>query len=90
MNSRLKNITFSLPMEYIEKLRKYSKENIISSMNAGIRDALDDYFKKQEKKRIHEIMKEASSDKLFLNDINETMSACKASDKENLGGNEDW
>lgn len=74
MSSSLKNVTFSLPVEYIDKLREYSKSKIIPSMNAGIRDALDNYFKMQEKKNVYEIMKKASSDKLLLNDISETMS----------------
>lgn len=90
MTSTLKNVTFSLPVEYIDKLREYSKSNIIPSMNAGIRDALDNYFKMQEKKKAYEIMKEASSDKLLLNDINETMSAYNFSDEENNGGNDNW
>jgi hypothetical protein len=90
MTSNLKNVTFSLPVEYIDKLREYSKSNIIPSMNAGIRDALDNYFKMQEKKKAYEIMKEASSDKLLLNDINETMSAYNFSDEENNGGNDNW
>lgn len=90
MTSTLKNVTFSLPVEYIDKLREYSKSNIIPSMNAGIRDALDNYFKMQEKKKAYEIMKEASSDKLLLNDIKETMSAYNFSDEENNGGNDNW
>jgi len=90
MRSRLKNITFSLPEDYIEKLREYSRKDIIPSMNAGIRDALENYFKMKEKMLNYEIMKEASSDKLLLNDINETTNAYRYSDSENNGGNENW
>jgi hypothetical protein len=90
MSSKLKNVTFSLPVEYIDKLRDYSKKKIIPSMNAGVRNALDDYFKKQEKKRIYETIKSASSDRLFLNDIDETMSAYKTIDEENSRRSEDW
>ena len=90
MNSGLKSITFSLPVEYIDKLREYSKNKIIPSMNAGIRDALDNYFKLQEKKRVYEIMKEASTDNLLLNDISESMAAFNCIDEDADGGNEDW
>ncbi|HRX42664.1 MAG TPA: hypothetical protein P5315_07800 [Clostridia bacterium] len=90
MNSGLKSITFSLPVEYIDKLREYSKNKIIPSMNAGIRDALDNYFKLQEKKRVYEIMKEASTDNLLLNDISESMAAFNGIDEDADGGNEDW
>ncbi len=90
MTSNMKNVTFSLPVEYIDKLREYSKNKIIPSMSAGIRDALDNYFKMQEKRKVYEIMKEASSDKLLLNDICETMSAYSFSDEENDGGNDNW
>lgn len=90
MTSNLKNITFSLPVEYIDKLREYSKNKITPSMNAGIRDALDNYFKMQEKRKTYEIMKEASSDKQLFNDICETMSAYSFSDEENNGGNDNW
>ena len=90
MNMSLKNITFSLPESYIVKLRTFSKNDTVPSMNAAIRQALDDYFKKLEKQKIYDLMKDATTDVAFMNDIGETMDAYAISDSENTGGNEDW
>jgi len=90
MSRNSKNITFSLPIEYIEKLRNYSDNSYIPSMNAGVKRALDNLFMQIEKERLYKIMKEASTDKMFLNDINETMNAYMHVDSETSGGHEEW
>ena len=90
MSRNSENITFSLPIEYIEKLRNYSDNSYIPSMNAGIRRALDILFMQIEKERLYEIMKEAATDQIGLNDIDDTMNAYKHVDSEMSGRNEEW
>ena len=90
MSRNSKNITFALPIEYIEKLRNYSDNSYIPSMNAGVKKALDALFKQIEKEKLYDIMQEASKDKMFLNDIDDTMNAYKFTDSEALGEDEEW
>jgi len=90
MSAKSKNITFSLPEEYILKLRKYSENKSIASMNAGVKMALEKLFLQIEKEKLYNTMQAASEDKMFMNDIEETMSAYKVADSEISGGKDEW
>jgi metal-responsive CopG/Arc/MetJ family transcriptional regulator len=82
ISSKLKNVTFSLPVDLIEKMRKYAKENYIDSMNAGVREALEEYIVNIEKKKLYTDMVEAAGDPLFMEDLHESMAAFSVSDAE--------
>ena len=86
MGSKVKNVTFSLPGELIEKYKEYADSNILPSLNAGVREALEEYAKKIDKERLKKEMLKASEDPLFIQDIKETMTAFEGSDKESAGG----
>jgi metal-responsive CopG/Arc/MetJ family transcriptional regulator len=85
-----KNVTFSLPIELIDKLRSFAKQHYITSISAGVREALEDYIRELEKDMLQKEMMEASKDPLFMQDLNESMSAFEQSDKEAFGGTEGW
>jgi len=82
MASTLKNVTFSLPIDLIEKLKEFAKSNYIPSLNAGVKEALEEYTKIVEKEILKSKMMEAANDSLFIQDLNDSMSAFEYSDKE--------
>ena len=52
MASKVKNVTFSLPIELIEKFKQYAREKYIPSLNTGVREALEEYSAKIEKEML--------------------------------------
>lgn len=90
MSSKVKNITFSVPVEIIEKYKEYAKDKYIPSINAGVREALEEYSKRIEKEKLKREMQKASKDPLFMNDLEESMKAFETSDFENSGGSQEW
>ncbi|HAG09784.1 MAG TPA: hypothetical protein DCK87_09560 [Desulfotomaculum sp.] len=90
MSTRLKNVTFSLPVDIVEKLRKLVKDKYISSLNAGAKEALEEYTKRLEKQKFKTEMMEASKDPLFLKDIEKTMTDFENLDKESSGRIQEW
>ncbi|MDI3548080.1 MAG: hypothetical protein PWR10_1732 [Halanaerobiales bacterium] len=90
MGSKLKNATFSLPTELLEKIREYAKMNYIPSINAGVKETLEEYVKKMEKEKLYKEMLEASKDPLFMKDLEENMELFEPSDDEVAGRQEEW
>lgn len=82
MATNLKNVTFSLPIDLIEKLKEFAKSNYIPSLNAGVKEALEEYAKMVEKEILKSKMMEAANDPLFLKDLDDSMRAFEHSDKE--------
>lgn len=85
-----KNVTFSLPVDLVETLKGYVNEEYIPSLNAGVKEALEEYFVSMEKKILKEKMAEASNDPLFMKDLENNMSAFESSDDEISGGSKEW
>ncbi|MEZ0537641.1 hypothetical protein ACAG39_10395 [Caldicellulosiruptoraceae bacterium PP1] len=75
MNKKLKNVTFTLPIETINKLKLLVKENYINSLNSGVKEAVEKYIAKKEKEKFKKEMEAAAKDNMFLNDLFETMTA---------------
>lgn len=91
MTKKLKNVTFSLPEDLMEKYKGFAKENIISSVNTGVKEALAEYAVKIEKGKLREEMMRAANDPLFIKDLEESMRDFEFSDKETAdGGNSEW
>ncbi|MCF6093243.1 hypothetical protein L1765_04430 [Microaerobacter geothermalis] len=82
MGAKGKNVTFNLPIELIEKYKNYAEQKVIPSMNAGVREALEEYSIKVEKELLKKEMMDASNDPLFIKDLEESMKAFEHSDKE--------
>ncbi len=82
MSGKVKNITFSLPVELVEKFRDYAKNNYIPSVNSAVKEALEQYSTKIEKEKLRKEMMEASKDPLFMKDLEDSMKAFESSDAE--------
>jgi hypothetical protein len=90
INSKPKNITFTLPPELVEKYKFFVKENIIPSVNAGVKEALEEYSKKIEKEMLKNEMVSASQDPLFMKDLEENMNTFESIDDEATKENSEW
>ena len=90
MVTKLKNVTFSLPVDLINKLKEYSDKNYIPSVSSAVREALQLYSKTIEKENLYREMKEASKDPLFMEDLNEIMDAFAVSDDETSRRIPEW
>ena len=82
MATNVKNATFSLPTAMLEKLKEYAKNQDIPSLNAGVKEALEEYSKKIEKEKLRKRMAEAAQDPLFMKDLEDSMKAFEDSDAE--------
>lgn len=80
MSSKIKNVTFSLPVEVVEKLREYVRDDYIPSLNAGVKEALEEYSVKIDRQIFKKEMEKASKDPMFLEDIEKAMSDFEKAD----------
>lgn len=90
MGSKIKNVTFSLPIDLMEKYKGYAKNNHISSVNAGVKEALEEYAVKIEKDKLKNKMQEAARDPLFMQDLEECMEAFEDSDIDTIRRQKGW
>lgn len=90
MSARVKNVTFSLPTEIVEKFKEYAKNNYIPSLNAGVKEALEEYVKRVEKEKLRQEMLEASKDPQFMKDLEDSMKDFEASDTETARRMQEW
>ena len=90
MKEKLKNATFSLPVESIDNLKKAVKEGYAKSLNSAVREAVELYIAKVSNEALQKEMKAASRDPLFLKDTKESMDDFKTSDKETAELITDW
>ena len=58
--------TATLPAIYLEELKELTKIGQLSSVNGGIKEAIDDYLKRKKKAQFDALMKEAANDKSFM------------------------
>ncbi|SDM49157.1 hypothetical protein [Halarsenatibacter silvermanii] len=77
-----KNHTFFLPEELVNKYRKYSEQDYISSMNEGVRRAMEEFSQEIEKEILRQKMEEAAEDPQFMEDLENTMKAFKHVDSD--------
>ncbi len=73
MSKEIKNYTFSLPIDLLDKVREYSNEGYVPSVNFAVKEAIEYYVKSLDKQKLYEEMKKASNDPLFLSDLNEVI-----------------
>ena len=90
MPVKTKNVTFSIPVELLEKFRLYAKEKYIKSVNTGVKEAMSEYIKRIEKENLYKEMLEASKDPLFMKDLDDTMKAFDHADRETARRIEEW
>lgn len=82
MAQPVKNYTFSLPIDLLNKLKDYSSNGYISSVNAAVKEALESYLTALEKQKLYEEMKTAAQDPMFMQDLKESMGDFSYSDFE--------
>lgn len=90
MGSKIKNVTFSLPTDLMEKYKDYAKDHHIPSVNAGVKEALEEYAVKIEKDKLKKEMQEAARDPLFIQDLEESMKAFEDSDIDTARRQREW
>ncbi len=73
MSQPVKNFTFSLPIDLLNNLKKYSNDGYFSSVNAAVKEALESYVAKIEKQDLYNQMKAAAQDPIFMQDLEESM-----------------
>lgn len=85
-----KNVTFNLPPELIDRYKGYVQQKFIPSVNAGVREALEEYSKKIDKEMLKNEMLKASKDPMFLKDLNESIKDFERVDEESAKENSEW
>jgi protein involved in temperature-dependent protein secretion len=88
--SKPKNVTFSLPPELIDRYKTYVQQKFIPSVNAGVREALEEYSKRIDKEMLKNEMLKASKDPIFLKDLNESIKDFELVDEESAKENSEW
>ena len=82
MPQSVKNYTFSLPIDLLSKLKDYSNNGYITSVNSAVKDALETYLKSLEKQKLYNDMKVAASDPMFMDDLTNSMNDFNYTDFE--------
>ncbi|BBB93539.1 ribbon-helix-helix domain-containing protein [Methylomusa anaerophila] len=77
-----KNVTFSLPAELMDNIRKLVEEGYKTSINNLVREALEMYLKEVQQVQIREAMLRAAKDPLFQADVGECEFDFRHVDKE--------
>ncbi len=88
--SKSKNVTFTLPIELIDKLKEYATNEMIPSVNAGVKEALEEYSVRMDKEVLRREMAKAATDPLFMKDTDAVMKAFQFVDEENVEGKKEW
>lgn len=81
MAMALKNVTFSLPTDLVEKLKRHVNDLQLPSVNQVVREALEARVIELEREKLRLSMREAAKDPLFMKDMEECMAAFKYADK---------
>lgn len=90
MKEKLKNATFSIPVELLDDLKNIVKTGRARSVNSAVREAIELYSAEKEKENLKEEMKSASKDPLFLKDLDNSMGSFRTSDGETARIISDW
>ncbi|MGB9904893.1 MAG: ribbon-helix-helix domain-containing protein [Desulfotomaculales bacterium] len=80
--SILKKVTFALPESLLEKLRYLATNKRVPSVNAAVREALEQYLTGIEKDDFRRDMEAAARDPLFLKDVKTTQASYGNADAE--------
>ncbi|HIE13166.1 MAG TPA: hypothetical protein EYP63_07055 [Desulfotomaculum sp.] len=86
----LKKVTFYLPVDLLQKLRRFTGGNPIPSLNAGVREALEKYVAELEQKEFQQAMAAAAKDPAFLRDTEEITNAFSEADRETARMIPEW
>ncbi len=82
--------TVVLPENAIQQLKELAGTNKISSVNAGVREAVELYIVQQQKEAYKKNLHAAMEDPEFIKRTEDTKTAFKYTDAEIEGMNEEW
>lgn len=88
MSQSVKNYTFSLPIDLLTRLKDYAKDGEVPSVNAAVKEAIEEYILTMDKKALSKKMREAVKDPLFMEDLENVMREFSAVDFEVMKENE--
>lgn len=77
--------TTTLPQAFLDNMKDLAKCGRIASVNSGIRQAVDDFLRKQKAEQFNALMKEAAQDDAFLERTYTCADDFKYSDSEVQG-----
>lgn len=80
--SNSKKATFALPEPLLIRLKSLANNKKISSVNAAVREAIEDYIVKLEREELRNAMEIAAKDPAFIRDITDTEKDFKHLDAE--------
>jgi len=93
IETNLKNYTFSLPKDIMEKLKDNIKKENFPSINFAVREALKIFLEKIERENLKKEMDKASRDVLFIGDLKKNMDFFENFDTESYiseEGENEW
>jgi predicted DNA-binding protein len=82
MSQSVKNYTFSLPIDLLNKLKIFSKDGYVPSVNAAVKEAIESYVVTLEKQNLYASMKEAANNPMFIKDLEDAINDFSCSDFE--------
>ena len=80
--SMSRKVTYSLPDDLLSEMETAVREGAAPSYSAFVAQAIQDQLHTQKEQRIKEAFAAAAGDPLFLEDVEETMRAFGAADRE--------
>lgn len=84
MSGKVKNVTYSLPSELVEKYRNFAQDGHIPSISAAVREAMEEYAAKLQQEIIRREMEAAAQDPLFLADMEQVSADFAVLDEDDL------
>ena len=82
MTTTMKKVTFSLPGELLDALKKHVHDLQLPSVNHVVREALESRVKELEQEKLRQVIGQAARDAAFLKDVEECMADFRHIDKE--------
>jgi predicted DNA-binding protein len=82
MSVKSKNVTFTLPPELVERYKFFAQNKFIPSVNAGVKEAMEEYLITLEKELLKNEMQQAARDLIFMSDLADSMNAFESIDEE--------
>jgi predicted DNA-binding protein len=86
---KTKNYTFSLPLDLLDRLKEHANEGNVPSVNFAVKEAIETYVVKIDKKNLYKQMKKASRDPLFMEDLESIMAVFSEADFETTRENKE-
>jgi len=81
----VKKVTYSLPVVLVEGIRAVVREGAAPSYSAFVERALEEGVRRAREERLAEAFREAGSDPIFLEDVEEAMRDFRGADADQEG-----